>query len=188
MSEMEAYRAAGKLFEEGRYREALVAYEELARTGDPNCQVFLGWMYHQGLGIPKDEQKALDWFRRAASLGSKVGAFYCGRSAVYSGSYDDAIRWLLKAAAQDYSPALLWLGLIHLRGLGVSPDPRKGISYLERAADAGNLFALRELGLLMVRGKLGFMKIPLGLIVVPYAVITGIVTAVLNRHPEKVMG
>lgn len=188
MREAESYQTAQQLFNERRFPEAFIIYERLARAGDPHCQVFLGWMYKQGLGVAKDEQKALDWFIRAASLGSKVGAFYCGRSALSSGRNDEAIGWFHKAAAQEYGPALLWLGLVYVRGLGVSADLVKGTKYLKRAADAGNFFALRELGLLMIRGKFGPAKIPLGFVLIPYAVVGGIVTAIVNRDPEKVMG
>ena len=188
MDDTEPYATARKLFSQRRYVEAFAAYQELARAGDPHCQLFLGWMYHQGLGVSKDDAKASEWFERAAILGSKEGEFYCGRTALSSGRYDRAMEWFQKSAKKEYSPALLWLGLMHLRGLGVTPDTYRGLSYLRRSADAGNFLALRELGLLMTRGKLGILKIPLGLLVIPYAVLAGIFTAIRNRNPENVTG
>ncbi len=37
-------------------------YEELAREGDPQCQVFVGWMLYEGYGVPRDKEVALSWF------------------------------------------------------------------------------------------------------------------------------
>lgn len=180
--------SAKKLFDERRFSEALKIYEDLAYAGDPQCQVFVGWMYQRGLGTVKDEQKALEWFRRAATLGSKVGAFYCGRAALAAQRYNDALPWLQQAARQDYGPALLWLGLMHTRGLGVHQDFAKGLTFLDRSAKAGNFYALREVGLLMARGKLGVTRIPLGVALVLYAVIAGIVTLIENPESENVIG
>jgi uncharacterized protein len=188
MDDRELYVTAKKLFAQRRVAEAFAIYEQLARAGDSHCQVFVGWMYHQGVGITKDDVKAEEWFARAATLGSKEGQFYCGRFALLSGDYERAREWFHKAATKEYGPALLWLGLIFVRGLGVTADTDRGVAYLERAAHAGNFLALRELGLLTVRGRLGIWKIPLGLVMVLYAVIGGIVTALINRDPEKVTG
>jgi hypothetical protein len=41
------------------------------------------------------------------------------------------------------------------------------VQYLERAAEAGNFFARRELALMMMRGEFGILRIPLGLILFP---------------------
>lgn len=186
--EVEPYRTAHELLNQRRYAEALAIYEDLARAGDPQCQVFLGWMYHEGLGVTKDAEKALGWFERAASLGSKEGAFYCGRAAASLGRYEEAIKWFHAAARQEYGPALLWLGLVHVRGLGTTADLEKGIGYLRRAVKVGSFLAQRELALLMIRGKLGISKIPLGLALLPYSVIAGIAAAVWRGPSDQLIG
>ena len=186
MSELELYQRAQRFLKQKQFAEALAIYEDLAQAGDTQCQTYLGWVYHEGFGVEKDEQKGREWFLQAATLGAKVGEFYCGRVALSSGRYEEALSWFQKAAAQEYSPALLWLGLMYVRGLGVDTDLELGVKYLRCAANAGNFFALRTLGLLMIRGKLGTWKIPLGFLIVPYAVIAGIIVAVLDKNPERV--
>jgi uncharacterized protein len=182
------YQSAKTLLDRKQYVEAFEAYRNLAIAGDPQCQVFLGWMHHEGIGTVRDQDQARVWFEKAATLGSKEGAFYCGRSAAAVGRHEEAVGWFRKAASQEYGPALLWLGLSHVRGHGVQRDMEKGISFLERAAKAGNYFARRELALLMIRGKLGFSAIPLGLVLLPYAIVAGIVSVVWKGHSKELIG
>jgi hypothetical protein len=186
--EAESYQTAHELLNHSRYAEAFAIYEDLAKAGDPQCQVFLGWMYYEGLGVTKDAEKALNWFERAASLGSKEGAFYCGRSTASLGRYEEAIKWFHAAAKQEYGPALLWLGLMHVRGLGITANLEKGIDYLRRAVKAGSFLAQRELAFLMIRGKLGISKIPSGVALLLYSVIGGIAAAVSKGPSDRLIG
>lgn len=176
MRDAESYRDAKKLLNQDRFAEAFSLYERLAKAGDAHSQVFLGWMYFEGLGVEQDKEKALEWFMRAASLGSIDGAYYCGRCALSMKNYHSALDWFGKAAVQDYGPALLGIGVMHLRGLGIPVDIEKGVTYLKRAMDAGDFLARRELAVLMIRGKLGVSRIPVGLLLFPYAVIGAVIT------------
>jgi TPR repeat protein len=184
----ERYSNAKKLLGEKRYEEAFQAYRMLANAGDPQCQVFLGWMYHEGLGTARDVVEARAWFEKAAVLGSKEGAFYCGRSAAASGKQEEAVEWFRKAASQEYGPALLWLGLAYVRGHGAPEDLPRGIAYLELAAKTGSYFAKRELAWLMIRGRLGVSSIPIGAMLLPYSVIAGIVSALWKGDSDKLIG
>lgn len=179
----EPYDRARELVKANRFGEAFAIYEELARAGDTPCQIYAGWMLYEGHGVPQDKERALSWFERAATLGSREGAFYCGRAAFGRSDYAMGLRWFHQAAAQEYGPALLWLGLAHMRGLGVTGDRAKGIRYLERAADTGNFFARRELALMMIRGEFGIVKILVGLAMFPWWIAVAIVDG-LGRSPS----
>lgn len=121
-------------------------------------------------------------------MGSKEGAFYCGRLSASSENYEDAGRWFHQAARQEYGPALLWLGLMNLRGLGAAPNLPKGIEYLERGSRAGNLLAQRELAIQMVRGRLGPLKVFAGVFLLAYSVLAGLLEAVRNPYSDRVTG
>jgi len=43
-SDYERYEKARRLLDGGNAAEAYMMYDQLAREGDPNCQVFVGWM------------------------------------------------------------------------------------------------------------------------------------------------
>jgi len=145
-------------------------------------------MYYEGLGVEKNEEQALLLFKGAAQLGSKVAAFYCGKHALIHERYEEAIQWFHESARQEFGPSLLWLGLVHIRALGVREDLRKGVEYLERAAAAGNFLARRELALLMIRGKLGLAKVPFGILLFVYASAVALVDGISKGHSDKLMG
>lgn len=188
MNQAQLYATAKDLLSRKQSREAFALYEQLAQSGDPNCQVMIGWMYYEGLGVEKDEGIALKWFEGAAHLGSKVGAFYCGKHALISHKYDDALRWLNASANHNFGPSLLWLGLVHLRGLGVPKDQARGIDYLRRAASTGNFPAERELSLLMIRGKLGLMRVPVGVLRLLCAIAMALYWGMSDGYSDKLMG
>ena len=60
-----AYRA----YERGDYATASSQFSEAAEQGHAAAQISLGWMYAQGLGVPRDDQQALYWYRQAAKQG-----------------------------------------------------------------------------------------------------------------------
>jgi len=46
------------------------AYLERAKAGDTHAMRMLGAMYLQGLNVPRDREKGLYWYRKAAEMGS----------------------------------------------------------------------------------------------------------------------
>lgn len=62
-----AYRA----YERGDYATASSQFAEAARQGHAAAQISLGWMYAQGLGVARDDQQALYWYRQAAKQGHR---------------------------------------------------------------------------------------------------------------------
>lgn len=188
-SDNELYENAQRLLNKRQYSEALSIYETLASAGDPQCQVFSGWMYYEGLGVEKNPVKALEWFEKAAGLGSKEGAFYSGRVEMNLGQYESAITHFRIAARQEYGPALLWLGIAYIRGLGFDVDYKKGIDYLNRAAKTGNYLAQREIGILMLKGKMGFLNIPKGIFLFFYSILVGIASMIFSgKRTDQLIG
>ena len=65
----------------------------------------LGCMYHNGQGVPKDYQKAAQWFRLATTQGNAKAQFNLG-GMYYKG----------KGLPMDYVLAHLWVGRAAERG------------------------------------------------------------------------
>jgi TPR repeat protein len=187
-TDVELYSTARRLLKKGRYSEARAAYQQLAEKGDVNCRVMLGWLTYEGLGGEKDESRALALLHEAAATGSKQGQFYFGRYLLKAHRYAEALEWLNMSAANGYGPALLWLGVVHVRGIGVEPDLSRGTRYLSRSAKAGNILAMRELALLMLRGRLGWLRVPLGVLLLLFSVAIGISTAILREDSDRLIG
>lgn len=78
MAELEGAR---DLMEDGRFQEAYQALWPAARSGNAEAEELIGVMYAMGLGVLKDDQRAFEWYLRAAMKGhagaqSGVGWYY----------------------------------------------------------------------------------------------------------------
>ena len=76
------------LFEEERYDEALPLFEELAREGDAEAMYYLGMMHYEGGGVPKSQEKAVEWWKKANRRGSLDAKYMlqtiCSTSSVFA--------------------------------------------------------------------------------------------------------
>lgn len=62
------FKAGQDAYSRGDHKKALEEWEPLARQGNTLAQLHLGLMYERGHpGVPKDLQKALEWFEKAAA-------------------------------------------------------------------------------------------------------------------------
>jgi TPR repeat protein len=95
---------ANKALNQKDYATALRLYRPLAIAGNPEAQVNLGFMYDEGLGIPKDLAEAINWYRRAADQGEPQGQSNLAHM------YRDGV-----GVAQDYVRAHQWLNLAAAR-------------------------------------------------------------------------
>ena len=86
------------------YATALRLYRPLAINGNPEAQVNLGFMYDEGLGLPKDWAEAINWYRRAADQGEPQGQSNLAHM------YRDGV-----GVAQDYVRAHQWFDLAAAR-------------------------------------------------------------------------
>jgi TPR repeat protein len=72
---------ARDLMEAGRFEQAYEALWPAARSGNAEAEELIGVMYAMGLGRPQDDQRAFEWYLRAAMKGhpgaqSGVGWYY----------------------------------------------------------------------------------------------------------------
>jgi TPR repeat protein len=69
------------LIDAKRYAEALEELRPAARSGNADAEELIGVMYAMGLGVPRDDIRAFDWYLRSAMKGhpgaqSGVGWYY----------------------------------------------------------------------------------------------------------------
>lgn len=72
---------ARDLMDAGRYAEAMAALRPAADSGNADAEELIGVMYAMGLGVPRDDVRAFEWYLRAAMKGhagaqSGVGWYY----------------------------------------------------------------------------------------------------------------
>jgi TPR repeat protein len=66
-------------YKSGYYQRAIDLWLPLAEAGDPRAQEFIGILYEEGHGVPKDIGKALAWYERAAESGDMAAQYNLGR-------------------------------------------------------------------------------------------------------------
>ena len=124
--------------------------QQAAGNGDADAQYWLGELYYDGgSGFGKDRAAAFMWLEKAAAQGGRGEQSHVGWRYYSNGDYDNARRWLQKAADQDDSTAKFYLkkidGLQHAKR-PPAPDhsaapPRDAVAAtaeLQRRAEAGD--------------------------------------------------
>lgn len=119
------------------YNKAREIWLTLANDDYAEAQATLGWMYHEGIGVPQDYQQAYLWYEKAAQHGivtaqSNLGIFYQNGYGVEQNNAK-AAEWFTKAAEQGYQYASYNLALLYLEGKGVKKDREIAINLLFHA-------------------------------------------------------
>ena len=123
-----------------------------AAKGDATAQCQMGLFYMNGIGVDRDEDKAVEWLKKAAAQNHAQAQYNLG---IYYAKFTDkeavrlAVKWLKKAVEQDYADAQFNLAQLYLNphhpasredGAG-----RHAIALLRRAAAKGHAAAKAKL-------------------------------------------
>jgi TPR repeat protein len=111
-------------------------------AGDAGAQLALGRAYQDGNGVPKNEELAATWYRKAAEQGNaaaqnNLGIMYRTGSGVEK-SKEEAVNWYRKAVRQDYASAMFNLGTAYYNGDGVRSDEFRAYDWFLLAQEAGS--------------------------------------------------
>ncbi|MES2327346.1 MAG: tetratricopeptide repeat protein [Pseudomonadota bacterium] len=112
--------------------------QRLAASNNPEAIYHLGMAYQTGLGLPKDPGKALEAFRRAASLGDvlaayKVGCYYDGQGDLLKPDPELALRYKLVAANAGYALAQQDVASLYAQ----KGDTGAALAWLDKATGQG---------------------------------------------------
>lgn len=115
--------------------------EAVLRTGNS---------YSRGQGVLKDEARALQYYERAAELGSavamdNVGTYYAMGRGVTADKVR-AIAWYRRAAAHGYVPAMNNLGVLYSAQIQGKPDYCQALAWFKKSAEGGNATGMWHLG------------------------------------------
>ncbi|MEX9949175.1 tetratricopeptide repeat protein [Providencia rettgeri] len=95
-----------------------------AKSGDLDAQYEIGTLYDVGEGVEENEEKAIEWYLKAASQGHSQAQYMMGMMYETSEHLSDdshlSLEWFQKSAAQGNSNALG-----HLEAIGHSIDNKK---------------------------------------------------------------
>ena len=155
---------------DGDTKEAFTLYQSAAKLGHPGaayrtavcCEIG----QDEGGGTRKDPMKAIQWYKRAASLGDtpamyKVGMILLKGLLGQPRNPREAVGWLKRAAERadaDNPHALHELGLLYESAQPndtIIKDERYALSLFEQAADLGYKYSQFRLGCVFEYGLLG---------------------------------
>ena len=93
--------AAGvSAYAQGRYERAIELLARPAQEGDPTAATYLGFIYQEGRGAPKDYAEAARWFNAAAVQGEPNAQYFLALL------YDKGF-----GVGRDFVTAYFWLDL-----------------------------------------------------------------------------
>ena len=129
--------------------------EFIARHGDANASYELGCRYTKGNGVTQDDEKAVKWYRKAASQGHAEAQYILGALFTKDGqsvhkNYETAAKWYGMAAAQGHSDAKYRLCMLSLDGHVASqydPEDPETVKLYRIGAEEGYANAQYRLGL-----------------------------------------
>ncbi|MBI1890997.1 MAG: SEL1-like repeat protein [Burkholderiales bacterium] len=136
---------ATEAYKRADYTTAIEGLKKLAEKDYAPAQFSLGSMYEEGIGLPKDEEQAAHWYRKAATAG-EVKAEY-NLAMMYSDGRgvkkDDqqAAHWYTKASYHGYDSAQYNLGVMYATGTGVPKNDKEASYWYLKASHRGNAHA-----------------------------------------------
>ena len=88
---MQAYQRGNADYAQGKYKSALTNYLYAANEHVPEAQYAVAYQYYYGIGITRDQSKAIVWLKRAA-----VNSVKARRALEQLKERDPQEPWLLK--------------------------------------------------------------------------------------------
>jgi hypothetical protein len=88
-----------------------------ARQGDPQAQLFVGFLYETGQGVRQDYSEAVRWYRKAAEQGNTIAQIQLGN-----------MYRLGKGVSQSYVMAYLWYDISSRSGNANAKDLRRAVA------------------------------------------------------------
>jgi len=150
-------------FQRGAYGEAFrIASKRAQEQSDPKAMTLLGELYANGLGVSRNDAKALDWYKQAADRGDREATFALammrigGRGA--PANREEGAKLLAFAAKLGSAPAAYNLALLNIEGQLFPQDLKRAAELFKQAADAGNAQAQYALAMFYKEGRGGLPK------------------------------
>jgi uncharacterized protein len=117
----------------GQLRSAFQLMLSAAKLGDSGAMVNTGYFYDLGIGVKKNRDSAMAWYKRAYRCGNAGGATNVGT--IYRDEHKTrrSILWFQKAHAAGDIDANLEIARLYLDQI---EDPDRAVPYLERVLAA----------------------------------------------------
>ena len=167
-------KKAKKAYNKGDYGRAIKFFRRASEDGNIVADWYLGHIYREGRGVPRDDATAFSYYSRVAESYDpderdqnrlrimvdaqlRVADYYrvgIADAGVKSNYKFAARSYLRLASAYGHPGAQYSLGLMNIRGQGVKKNPQQGLKWLIAAARKRHALSEAYLGDLYWEGKL----------------------------------
>lgn len=132
------------------YKKALQYATIAAENDDKDGYATLGALYHNGWGVEKNQELALENYKMAAALGdetalNQIGYIFMG-SDDYEANPEQAFFWFNEAAQKGSDVGMFNLAYCYQNGIGVKQDEEIAAEWYKKAAGLGYVDAMCSLG------------------------------------------
>ena len=128
MKKITQFEKADRLYNDGKFKEALNLFKEIAKNGDDSAMDRIGTMYADGEGIEKNISKAIEWYKQSVSEGGLTSLYNLGLVYKCENNINESKRWFSMALNEGDTEASVELAKLYLDN-----DVNKAISYLKIA-------------------------------------------------------
>lgn len=118
---------------------AFFLFRRCAELGKVECMLDLGYFYGEGVGVEKDEEKAMFWYKRAYRRGDWAAASNIAILYREHGRHRLERQWFERAAALGDGDAEVELAKLYLEGKGTRRSEGKAMVLLNRAIRSSNI-------------------------------------------------
>ncbi len=133
--------------------QAMMIYRGLAKKGDQQAQLKLGYMAENGIGMPVSMDQAIRWYEASAAQNNPLACFQAGlmyqTGALGQPDYRAALKWYGRAA-DSLPEAALAQGFVLET---VYDRYQDALNAYKKAAKAGNPLGIYNMGLIFDYGK-----------------------------------
>lgn len=137
--------------------EGLRQFENLAKQGHVDSMVACGIILTEGMGVPPDVKKGLEWLKKAVDLKSSQGYYelatvlYTGIDGVVEEDPEGAFELFAKAAEQDHTAGMYMMADCLVEGEGVGIDVARAVPLFYRAAEKGHRYSRQKIRELLAK-------------------------------------
>lgn len=135
----------------------LKQYEALARAGHVDSMVACGIVLVEGMGVPPNEKKGIEWLKKAVALNSAQGCYematvlYTGVDGVLEEDSKAAFELFRRAAEQDHAAGMYMMADCLLEGEGTEKNVGRAVPLLYKAAERGHRYSRQKIRELLAK-------------------------------------
>ncbi len=131
------YNLACEYYDNDEHNKSFALFLELAKEDDEESQSMVANMLLHGIGTNKNEEKAYEWYKKAAENNEPESQYWFGNYMLNQNHVKEGINWINKSANNNFPEAMHTIGCYYFNGKYVNQNTEKSIYYFKKALMEG---------------------------------------------------